>query len=70
VTGDQEDVKEDVSDRYLHREVSRGAFERQFVLPREVGPGSTEAEHKEGVLRIMAKKTIEAEPKQRQIKVS
>lgn len=48
--------------QYHHQEIQFGGFERSFVLPDQVDPGSAVAEHKNGVLTVRINKIEGKEP--------
>lgn len=48
--------------QYHHQEIRFGGFERSFVLPDQVDPGSAVAEHKNGVLTVRINKIEGKEP--------
>lgn len=59
VTGSREETQETKKKNYYSKEISRGSFERTVRLPGEVEGSRTEAEYKNGVLKVtMPKKQV------------
>ena len=54
VSGSREEVVEEEKEdkAYFHREIRRGSFQRSIRLPNEVDFDQTQAEYKNGVLKI------------------
>ena len=55
---------------YYRKEVRSGAFYRQIVLPTAVIEEKVEASFDEGILKIICPKTMSAEPKKVEIKIT
>lgn len=55
---------------YYRKEVRSGAFYRQIALPTAVLEDKVEASFDEGVLKITCPKTVTAEPKKVEIKIT
>ena len=64
----EESTKEEKKKHYYRREIRKGAFERVIALPSEVVGEKAEAEHKNGLLRIVIPKARKS-PKAKKIAV-
>ena len=68
VSGSRKEEKEEKKKHYYRREIRKGAFERVIALPSEVVGEKAEAEHKNGLLRIVIPKARKS-PKAKKIAV-
>jgi len=57
IAGVREEEKEHKDKQFYSKEISRGSFERTVRLPQAVVEEKTEAEYKDGVLKILMPKT-------------
>ncbi len=63
VSGSRKEEKEEKKKHYYRKEIRKGAFERVVALPAEVVGEKAQAEHKDGLLKVIipkAKKTPKA----------
>ncbi len=69
VYGNRKTETEEQETDYLRREVTRGEFEREFSLPRNINPNSLNAEYKNGVLYVTADKTDKKKTEEHAIEI-
>jgi HSP20 family protein len=63
VSGKREADKEEAADTFYAYERSYGSFTRSFTLPEGVDASGVHADLRDGVLTLVVKKTLEAQPK-------
>lgn len=68
IKGEKKKEKEEKKESFYRMERSFGRFQRTFELPAEVDQAKVEASYKKGVLKIVLKKTREAETKTIKVK--
>jgi HSP20 family protein len=69
VTGSFKEEKETTEAGFVHRELSRGAFQRAFTLPAAVDAEAAKATFKEGILTLTLPKTEQVKPKHLKVEV-
>lgn len=69
IEGERQKEKEEKGKRFHKVEREYGKFVRRFALPADVDAGKTQAEFKDGVLRIALEKTATARPQVVNVKV-
>lgn len=70
ITGSRDEKEEKKDKNYYHKEIRHGSFERTIRLPVEVKKNGTEAEYKDGVLKITMSKKEEEKGEKVKIKVT
>jgi len=55
---------------YVHRELTRGTFDRRFIVPCAVKPEAATASFKDGLLTLTLPKTEEVKPKHLKVEVN
>jgi HSP20 family protein len=69
IRGSFEEQKETTDAGYLHKELSRGAFSRSFVLPTPVKAEAATATFQDGLLTLNMPKTEEVKPRHVKVEV-
>jgi HSP20 family protein len=69
IKGEKKQDKEEKNENVHRVERSYGSFQRSFTLPTKVKSDNIDAVFKEGVLSISLPKTVEAKPKQIEVKI-
>jgi HSP20 family molecular chaperone IbpA len=62
--------KQEEKEQYLIRERTKCSFTRSFVLPKNADKEKVEAHFKDGILRLVIKKSPGARPRQIEVKVN
>jgi len=70
VTGTFKEEKETAEPGYIHKELSRGAFHRSFMVPIPVKAEAAKASFKDGLLVLTLPKTEAAKPKHLKVEVA
>jgi HSP20 family protein len=70
VKGEIEEKKETKEENYYRKEIRRGGFTRQAVLPAAVKGEAAKAESANGMLKITIPKSEKAKPKKISVKLS
>ena len=70
IIGEKKEEKEEKEKNYYHREMSYGVFARSIVLPTKVITDKSEADYKDGILKITLPKVEEKKAKSIQVKVN
>jgi len=69
VVANKEDLEKDDSDKISMKEILRGKFKRDFVVPSGVEREKIEAEFKNGILKLTLPKKEEAKPREIEISI-
>jgi HSP20 family protein len=70
VNGTFKEEKEKTEPGYIHKELSRGAFHRSFIVPTPVKAEAAKASFKDGLLILTLPKTEGAQPKHLKVEVA
>lgn len=70
VKGERKQEKEDKGENYHRAERSYGSFSRTVELPAEVDESDVDASYKDGILKVVMKKTKESESKKIEVKAA
>jgi HSP20 family protein len=70
VTGTFKEEKETAEPGYIHKELSRGAFHRSFMVPIPVKAEAAKASFKDGLLVLTLPKTEAGKPKHLKVEVA
>lgn len=68
IQGKREEAKEDKREGFIRKERNFGTFYRSFRLESMVKPDHILAEYKDGVLKLVVPKAVQAEPKRITVK--
>ncbi len=68
ISAERKQAREEKKGETYYSERRYAGFKRTFRLPAEIDPGSVEAEYKEGILKIMMKKS-ERETEKKEVKI-
>ena len=67
VSTEKSEEKEEVKEKFTHREFNYSSFERVFKLPNTVDGDAIEASYEDGILKISIPKKEEAKPKEQRL---
>lgn len=70
ITGKTETEEEETNKNYTRREFTLNSFTKSFTLPENIDQDSIEANHENGILRLMLKKTEKALPPKKEVVIS
>ncbi len=69
ITGKTEKEEEEKDRNFTRREFSYKSFTKSFTLPEDADPDDIDAKYKDGVLKLMVKKTEKALPPKKEVKI-
>jgi len=69
ISGQQDEITEEKTDNYIHRERRRGSFSRTIPMPENADPENIKASYNNGVLKITIPKRKPSKPYGRRIEI-